>query len=61
MEALNRAPVASAAGRGECGVLGVMKRLANRTLLQSFLFDSSMTRNSGLYEAERPIVGTFPT
>ena len=39
------------------GVLGVMKRLANRTLLQSFLFDSSMTRNSGLYEAERPIVG----
>lgn len=43
------------------GVLGVMKRLANRTLLQSFLFDSSMTRNSELYEAERPIVGTFRT
>ena len=43
------------------GVLGVMKRLANRTLLQSFLFDSSMNRNSGLYEAERPILGTFRT
>ncbi len=43
------------------GVLGGMKRLANRTLLQIFLFDSSMTRNSELYEAERPIVGTFRT
>ena len=43
------------------GVLGVIKRLAYRTLLQSFLFDSSMTRNAELHEAERTIVGMFRT
>ena len=43
------------------GMVVVMKRLANRTVLQSFLFDSSMTRNAELHEAERTIVGMFRT
>lgn len=43
------------------GMAVVMKRLANRTVLQSFLFDSSMTRNAELHEAERTIVGMFRT
>ena len=43
------------------GMVVVMKRLANRTVLQSFLLDSSMTRNAELREAERTIVGMFRT
>ena len=43
------------------GMVVVMRRLGNRTVLQSFLFDSSMTRNAELHEAERTIVGMFRT
>ena len=61
MEALNHArgrpPRDEESGR----MVVVMKRLANRTVLQSFLFDSSMTLNEEFHEVERPCLGMFRT